>query len=271
MRPQRHLLPAALAGAVAVLACGVALSQPRPPPVKWKDPNGPPTATEVWLERLVGRYRFDGVIEVVMEDPDYVERRCAPLPPDPNLTENPPPPPEPLCQGVEGLGDCVAIGASPGVQCIFSAHWPDMYDIIHPDPESLERKTGVFEVPGGVSNLDPSMALFGLDPNGTGLRYLLVDSKGLAEGAPGEQGGNRATFTTPCVNASTLLSKMFLEEIDDKPLGSCQRVMRIDAKPDGSVVNLSVDFEINEEPFTRYEFQLWRVADPQVSSTTDSR
>jgi hypothetical protein len=124
----------------------------------------------------------------------------------------------------------------------------------------------VFEVPGGISNLNPSMALFGLAPNDTGLRYLLVDSKGLAEGAPGEQVCNRATCSTACVNAPRLLNKMFPDEVNDRPLSSCRRIIRIGARPDASVVNMSVDFEINEEPFTRYELQLRRVENAQLSA-----
>ena len=52
------------------------------------------------------------------------------------------------------------------------------------------------------------MLLFGLDPAQSAIHHLMVDNKGLPEGGPGSNTGNRATFKTTCVNAPILLSTM---------------------------------------------------------------
>jgi hypothetical protein len=251
-----------LAGMLA--APGEVAARPHAPPPAWKNPAGEPVAPEQWLARLVGRYRFDGQVEVVF----YPDRRCAPLPPDPAQQENPPLPPPPYCEGVKGMADCVAIGAGVGVHCIFNASWSDIFDIVMPDADApLDQRTGVFNVPGGASNLAPSMALFGLEPHGAGLRFLLVDSKGLADGTSGAMNGSRAIFVTPCVNAATLFSRMREERIDNRPLQTCTQTIRFDARPQARVLNLSVDFEINDEIFTRWELQLRRVDEaPQAGA-----
>lgn len=239
---------------ILLSASGIAAARPHSVP-KWKDPNGPPTEAEVWLQRLAGRYQFDGVIEVVF----YPDRQCAPLPPDPSQVENPPPPVEPFCRSVSGMGDCIAIGTGPGIQCILDLKWPDLYEVRYPEPDTLDGRTGVFEVPGGVANLSPSMALYGMDPGSSGLRFLLVDGKGIAKGTAGGQTGNRATFTTPCASSATLLNKMYPDQIDNRPPQTCTETVRLDARPDSKVVFMSVDYEVNDELFTRYELTLRRV------------
>jgi len=260
------LVPAAAVGAlwlsIALSAAGTATARPHAIP-KWKDPNGPPTESEVWLQRLAGRYEFDGVIEVVF----YPDRQCAPLPPDPAQSENPPPPVEPFCRSVSGMGDCIAIGTGPGIQCILDVKWPDLYEVRYPEPDSLDARTGVFEVPGGVANLSPSMALYGMDPASGGLRYLLVDSKGIAKGTTGGQIGNRATFTTPCANSATLLGKLYPDRIDNRPPQTCTETVRLEAKPEAKVVFMSVDYEVNDELFSRYQFTLRHVEQTDVGST----
>ncbi|HEY7687928.1 MAG TPA: hypothetical protein VH835_04525, partial [Dongiaceae bacterium] len=99
------MLAAALLVGAALSGAGPAAARPHEPPLKWRDPNGPPTEPEIWLRRLVGTYRFEGVVHVVpMGD-------CGELPPDPAQQENPGPPPPPACQTIEGMGDCTGIGA----------------------------------------------------------------------------------------------------------------------------------------------------------------
>jgi hypothetical protein len=253
--------------AVAALALAATLAPARPhaPPKPWKDPAGPPVDAEVWLKRLVGRYRFDGSIEVVFNHADYEEHRCAPLPPppqDPASTDPPAFPPEPYCRSVKGMADCIAVGESPGVQCVLSARWTDLFEM-EPD--------GAFNVPGGVSNLDPSMALFGLSPaEEGGMRYLLVDKKGIAEGAAGKGAGNRSTFRTPCANAPVLLRAMRLKTIDNRPLQKCEKVFYIDIRETARVVNIAIDFEINDQVFTHYDLQLWRVEQTDVPAAGPS-
>lgn len=259
------LLQATVLVAAALLGASVVEARPHAPPPKWKNPMGEPGNPDDWLNRLKGRYRVEGTVEVVLAHPDYERNRCGGLPPDPGQQENPPPPAIPYCEGISGMADCVAVGDGSGVQCILNAKWRDIYDIVYPDAEgALDARTGVFELPGGVSNLSPSMALFGVDPYGDGIRFLLVDAKGLAEGSPGGVRGDRTSFRTPCVNTATLINKMRLESLDNRPLKTCERSIRIDARPGSSVVNISVDIEINDELFTRQEIQLRRVAVPDI-------
>jgi hypothetical protein len=190
----------------ALLASSGALAQPREPPPAWEDPSGPPTEPDVWLKRLVGRYTFEGMVQI---------GDCAPLP---SMGAAPPPLPKTSCTGIKGKGDCVGIGDGPGVQCVLNVAWQDLYQVNFDSGE-------VSAVPGAVSYLDPAMILFGLDPGNSAIQYLLVNNKGLPEGGPGFNFGNRATFLTRCVN---------------EPVG-CRREIRIDAKPESSLLHISID------------------------------
>jgi hypothetical protein len=204
-------LAALLAGAAALATDNVAGAQPRAPPPPWKDPAGPPTEMEVWLRRLVGRFRFEGMVHVMsMGD-------CAPLPPQ---GSDPPPPFVSACETVEGIGDCISIGTSPGVQCVLNVRWEDLYDV------NFEEGT-VTAAPGAVSYLNPAMALFGMDPGKASINYLLVDNKGLPEGGLGSNTGNRAMFKTACVNLDV----------------NCQRIVRIEARPDARLLYMWIEVE----------------------------
>jgi hypothetical protein len=240
----------------ALLTCGAllvsvqALPEPRASATTGQE-AGPPTPVDVWLRRLVGKYRFEGLVQVVARGD------CAPLPPDParqdQMSEAPP---EPFCRSIKGTGDCIAVGKGPGVQCVLNVFWQDMYEMImlksEPGAESVDASpTGVFELPAGVAYLDPSMALFGLDPGSSSINYLLVDNKGMPEGGPGQTAGNRATFKTACVNAPRLLNAMKPEEFNDRMPGTCARTIHFDARQDSKVVLVTMDIDINDEVFTR--------------------
>lgn len=221
----RTLLACVLLG-TSMTGVALAASPPRAPPPQWKDPAGEPVAMDVWLDRLVGRFQFEGVVEV----PD----RCVPPPPPPD--GSPPPFFSPLCSTVTGVGDCVSIGTGPGVHCIFNARWDDLYEIVH---ASQAGAGGIFAVPGGVNNLAPSVALFGMDASATRLSMLLVDNKGLAEAADGSLHGARATLETRCVNDLKLYEAM---RRMPPPPRTCRRITRIEAREDGRFVRMSVDF-----------------------------
>ena len=196
-----------------------------------------------WLGRLVGRYEVDGMIEV----PD----RC--VPPQPPPDGSPPPAFTPLCSSVRGMADCAPVGAGPGVHCIFNAMWDDLHEVVHP---TETERGGVFAVPGGVSNLAPSMALFGMAPASSAIDFLLVDSKGLAEGGAGRLHGARATVVSTCVNEATLYQAM---REPPPPPEECRKTIRIDARPDDRFLRFLVEIEINDALHMRYLLSLRRV------------
>jgi hypothetical protein len=231
-----------------------------------------PAEMGAWLRRLVGKYRFEGMVQVVFEmgsaNPPYPCVTDAGMPTD-------------YCQGIKGKGDCVAVGDGPGVQCMLNVHWMDIYEVrfqqSDPDAQKVDASpTGVFEIPGGVSSLNPAMSLHGLDPAHAGIEYLLVDQKGLPEGGLGFIKGNTATFRTRCVNEATLLNAMKPRKpSEDNPGASpwvkCERIVSIDARPDASIVHVTVDIEINEEPFTRQQMTLRREVPVESQAGASSR
>jgi hypothetical protein len=117
-----------------------------------------------WLRRLLGRYAFEGYVDLGGQGN-----------------------PEDLLR-VRGSGECVGFGVAPGVQCEIDVRWPK---VTGPDGE---------DVIGGVSYLSPAMILYGVEPDDRGIRYLQVDNRGLAEGATGLVTGDTAAFRTPCVD-----------------------------------------------------------------------
>jgi hypothetical protein len=265
---------------LALALCGAATpASPQgrtpPRPVNVATPTPP---MDVWLRRLAGKYQFDGSIEVVFFPPED-NHGCAPMPeggPYPRAIgrepsegeERPPPvlPWNPYCGTVKGVGDCIAIGKGPGVQCVLNVTWQDMYDMVTDEinPDFTRNETGIFSLPGGVAYMSPSVMLFGLDPGRGAISYLLVDHKGLPEGGTGEVNGNRATFKATCVNAPVLLAAIRPPTRPARPPGlatswrTCDRIIYIDAKPDARVVNMSIEIRIDDEPFTRIEMTLRR-------------
>jgi hypothetical protein len=168
-----------------------------------------------WLKRLVGRYKFDGMIQLGGTS------ICPPA-----------------CEPIKGLGDCVAIGNGPGVQCIFNAIWQDLVQV--------DFEAGTAEgPPGAVAYLDPAMLLFGLDPGASSVRNLLVNDKGLPEGGPGGIVNATVKFKAQCVN----------EEV------GCERIMRIEAKPDANLVYMWIDAvdATTGDPITQIILSLRRV------------
>jgi hypothetical protein len=130
----------------------------------------------------------------------------------------------------------VGFGVAPGVQCEINVKWPQV-----PGPHGQE-------VVSGVSDLTPAMILYAMEPDDLGIRYLQVNSKGLAEGATGYIAGDTATFKTPCVNA---------------PPG-CQRITRITAESGSEVVDMQIDTELDYKLAARFNFRMRRVAEIQA-------
>ncbi len=172
-----------------------------------------------WLRRLPGEFRYDG----------YVELQAGPGMPTSRLP-------------VQGLSDCVAFGAAPGVQCAVDIRWPKV---------SGENGT---EVPGGSSVLDPAMILYGLDPDHRAIHFLQVDKRGVAEGGLGYLEGNTLVTTAPCEGIP----------------GNCQRTTRIDAQPDGKLIQMQVDINQDDAKPVRYSFVMHRLSQAEVDAIDGS-
>jgi hypothetical protein len=168
----RHCVTALL-GSCALVAAGAATAQPRR---EHSVPGSmgaalPVTDTEAigeWLRRLVGTFKYEGMIGICPND----------------------------CEPIKGSSDCTGIGEGPGVQCILNVTWADHYKT---DPYKVDTEANNDNYM--ISYLDPAMELFGLDPMNSAISHLVVNNKGLPEGGLGFIKGNTASFKAPCVNA----------------------------------------------------------------------
>jgi len=156
-----------------------------------------------WMRRLVGQFRYQGYIELHTSDGAPLGR-----------------------QDVKGIGDCVAFGLAPGVQCTIKVEWPE---IAGDDGQAI---------PGGVSSLNPAMVLYGLDPDKLGVHFLQVDNNGVADGGVGYLLGDTLTNADQCVGVA----------------GDCRRTTRITARPDGQLVQIQTDIVQDGQLVVRYLF-----------------
>ncbi len=228
----RRAVPTAvmMALACALLSPGTAQATPRmdvPPP----EPETPQarearrvqTAADsaAWLPRMVGRFRYTGIVQffqtlgpaaqVLKEHPPrkvYAEATC-----------------DESCQATtanvanaEGKGDCIAIGKGPGVQCVLHVVWN----------EEWSRMGQAVE--GGVSFLGPASILYGLVPNTATIRYLLLNTNGIAEAESATLNGDtlRWNFETRCESST---------------IDRCRHVMRIRAPQGSNKTQMNIDIE----------------------------
>lgn len=214
-----------------------------------------------WMRRLAGHYRVDGSVFML---PRTFEFRGT----DGELREIEF---QQRLISAKGAADCKAVGTGPGMQCILNVGWLDEFETIM-DPDM--GPVGVWNLPGGVAYLNPSMMLVGLDPPNKGVRFQLVDSKGLPEGGSGSVAGNRMTLRAPCVNAPKLFGSMnYAAKFSDRPPQTCERIIYIDAKPEASLLNLNIEIELNEELVTQTWLTLRRAEpdDKKKETRTDRR
>lgn len=164
-----------------------------------------------WLKRLVGHHSYEGYVDLGGEGASHGRRT------------------------VSGAGKCVPLGEI-AVLCESQVLWPD-----------ITAEDGS-DLPGGVSTLSPAVILYGFDWKIAGIRSLQVDSRGMANGGPGELRGNTLTTTTACV---------------DLP-GNCTRVSRVSAQPDGKMIRIEVEIVRDANRVAHYVFQARSVAEVQV-------
>jgi len=172
---------------------------------------------DVWLQRLAGRYGFDGAIhhQETVDDPDRDEvdevtgltvHRHTPW----HLND--------WSQPIHGKGDCITFGAGPGLQCVVSVVWPEMW-----------RSTGKAQL-GGVTDMSPAVILAGLAPSIGGIRLLLVDHKGLAHPASIALHGDAASTSPACVNSPGVQR--------------CKQTITLTAKADGRTPYLVISTSV---------------------------
>lgn len=136
---------------------------------------------------------------------------------------------------VRGFGDCIRFGIAPGVQCSVAIAWPEA------------RGDDGEELVGGASTLNPAMILYGLDPDRRGIHFLQVDQRGIADGGVGYLLGDVLTTTAPCEGIP----------------GNCQRITKIDAAPDGKLIQMQVDILREGVRVARFHFEMTRIEQQQ--------
>jgi hypothetical protein len=170
-------------------------------------PEKDPQKVIDWMARLVGEFDWEG----------YVDVRGKGKPED--------------TKPVRGTSNCIGFGPAPAVQCEIKVRWSTVKG---PDGQ---------EILGGKSNLNPAMMLYGFEPDRFGIRYMLVDSDGIADGAMGYVIGNTLVSRTPCVNVP----------------GQCERAAHITADPDLKMIRMEIDLEVDYEKAVHFDFIMNRV------------
>ena len=195
--------------------------------VEGRKPEKNPQKVIDWMARLVGEFSFEGEVDL------HAKGRPQDLHP------------------VRGSGQCIGFGPAPAVQCEINVHWT---------PVPAEERGKVL---GGVSNLEPATMLFGFESDRIGIRYMLVDSSGIADGVLGYVVEDTLISRSPCVNIP----------------GKCERVARITAHSDLKMVDMKIDLVIDDQPAVRFHLVMRRlpgskavvVSGPKVFATQAPR
>jgi hypothetical protein len=172
-----------------------------------------------WLKLLVGKYTYDGYIDLCGKD---------------NAEDQRP---------VTGRANCIAQSSTANVQCTVNVRWPETRGE-HGDP-----------VLGGVSSLVPAFVIYALENRyipeenvaRLALMFTQVDSKGVAEWAAGTLVGDTFISKESCVGIPGDCHK--ITRITAKP-NSNEISMRIDVDIDNQRV-LRQEFLLHREPNSR--------------------
>jgi hypothetical protein len=215
---------------VATLVAASAVGQPRGAPAEitpetpeMREARRQQLAVEMpaWMSRMVGRFRYSGVVQFyqtttpgaqVQDFPDrdktFADGTC-----DEECFTS-----IPTLRDAKGLADCIAIGAGAGVHCVIHVVWTEEW-----------KPTGM-PVDGGVTFLGPASTLYGYDPIASRIRYLILNTRGIAESEAGILNGNTLswTFDTRCESDTT---------------ERCRQVTKVQALPDGSSVRTFIALE----------------------------
>jgi hypothetical protein len=163
-----------------------------------------------WLPRLVGKFRLEGIVELADEAGSLRH------------------------ESVRGRADCrsvtARIGRTPGVECFLEMLWT-------PSP-AADGAAGQNSTPTPHS----AVLLFGYELPVIGLRHMLVDDEGVAEGGAAQLFDNTLVSTSRCARIN----------------GNCQRSVRVAAASDLRTVRMSMNMEVEGKKAGGHELTLHR-------------
>jgi hypothetical protein len=181
---------------------------------------------EVWLQRLVGRFRIEGVAKVFVAQ----SRICH----------------AGSCyrhRHTQGDANCERVASGAGIHCAINIAQPKFLPSTTDEaylPQVGDRWPGPF--------LDGAIILFGINPERLGIRFLLVDAKSIAYEAFGVLEGDSVTFKSGCGT--------------DPFSSSCQRLFWFRAKADDNRVEMTLDMpdaRLSYLTTAGYQFALLRL------------
>lgn len=157
---------------------------------------------QVWLRRMMGRFRIDGVIKSA----GSANTGAAVVPA--------------LLSGeVSGVADCDGIGEGAGVNCIFNATWPVI--------DLNVSRIGMAPSPSERLNIfRPAMMVLGFNPDTAEVRALLVTDDSLGHTMAG-----RLTEDALSARRQTACRVTY-------PFDPCVQVLRVVAEPESEMVTI---------------------------------
>jgi hypothetical protein len=166
-----------------------------------------------WLPRLVGKFRLEGSVEEAGEAGAL--RR----------------------ESIRGQADCRHVpgatavsGRAPAVECFLDMLWT-------PSP-AADGAAAQNSTPAPHT----AMLVYGYELPVIGLRHMLVDGEGVAEGGAGQLFDNTLVSTSGCARIQ----------------GNCQRSVRITAAPDLRSVRMNIDMAVDGKRAGSQELTLHR-------------
>ena len=183
-----------------------------------------------WLGRLVGRFRYEGNLKAFFGTTGKGLESAV------NGCE------AGVCfvySNARGDGSCAGIGESSGVTCTIAVPWPRLL------PPSWVTRVTSSEINWPGPFLDNAKALYGVDPENLGIRFLLVDGQSIAVEALGFLQGDTATFSTACLGKAS----------DPR----CKRIFTIRAWPGGKRIQMQFEVKSAGGVQAGYTFNLSRL------------
>jgi hypothetical protein len=166
-------------------------------------------AQAAWLAHLVGRFRIGGHVE----KPDVIRGIPVTLKGD-----------------VTGVADCAAVGAGPGVHCLFNAIWPTIespeIQMDRPPPFSFRAEDSE-----QVMIFRPAVVVVGLNPDTTEIHTTMVTDDSVAHSWAGR-------LDTHTLTAHRLAGCFRSQGVATGTPPPCFQPLEIVAEPDTGIVTM---------------------------------